>query len=581
MVEPDGPLEGGDIRLYLGILRRRAWSVVGVTAVAVASALAVSFTRTPVYESTARVQVKPPTANLLLQNVPVTSLVSLDTERQIATSTEVLERAATDLGLPTDPRSLEEFGRDLSVGSPTNTQILEITYAHPDPVEARRRAQAVAEAYLRFKTDQALDAAARVRRAIQEQLERVRARLSDAQARFAEAEPGSLEALQAQSEVESLQGEVAALQAQLGQLSILDISPGTIVQPANLPTEPASPNHLVNGGLALAMGLALGVGLAFLRERLDDRVHGRGDLERLVGAPVLATVPRDRRRHRVPHDDLAMAGDGTGPVAEAYRAIRTNLQVMARNDGVKVVAVVSARAGEQKTTTVANLGAALAQGGRRTVVVSCDLRRPRLHDVFGVPREPGLTDLLGSDLSLRRATHPTAIENLRVLPAGSPAGNTAEVLESDGMRAALARLREQCDFVILDTPPILAVADALPVAAAADGVLFLADAGTPREAVRLALDHLQQVGARVVGAAITNVDARRAGGGYYSYAYGYAYRYVEDGEARHGQARRRGAHAKRTGPGDGARPEAPPVEPGAMPEVPQTAPEDVALWTDR
>jgi hypothetical protein len=182
---------------------------------------------------------------------------------------------------------------------------------------------------------------------------------------------------------------------------------------------PSSPNHLLNGGLALAVGLALGVGLAFLRERLDDRIRGREELERLAGPPMLAAVPRDRRRHRVPHDDLATAGREDGPIAEAYRAIRTNVQVMARNDGVTVIAVASARAGEQKTTTAANLGALLAQGGRRTVVCSCDLRRPRLHEVFGVPREPGLADLLASDLSLRAATHPTATHNLRVLPTST------------------------------------------------------------------------------------------------------------------------------------------------------------------
>lgn len=579
MVEPDGVAEVADLRVYLRILRRRAWAILGITAVTVASALAVSFTRTPVYESTARVELKPPTANLLLQNVPVTSLVSLDTEREIATSTAVLARAADGLGLPTDPRSLEAFARGLSVSAPTNTQILEIGYAHPDPVEARRRARAVVEAYLRFKTGQALDAASRVRNAIREQIDALRARLVDARAGLAAAEPGSPDEVQARTEVESLEAQVAGLQAQLGQLSILDISPGTVIQPATLPVRPSSPNHLRNGGLALAVGLALGVGLAFLRERLDDRVRGREDLERLAEAPLLAAVPRDRRRHRVPHDDLAMVGGGDGPIAEAYRAIRTNLQVMARNDDVKVVAVVSARIGEQKTTTAANLGAALAQGGRRTMVVSCDLRKPRLHEVFGVPREPGLTDLLASDLSLRAATHPTALRDLRVLPAGAPAGNTAEILESEGMRAALGRLRETCDFVILDTPPILAVADALPVAAAADGVLFLADPATPRDAVRLALEQLRQVGARLVGTILVNVDPRRSrGSGYYAYAYayGYSYRYAEDGRPA-SRSRREGG-----GPVAGGRP-APASEGGSRREAEaggsdRPRPSDVDTW---
>ncbi|HXF36379.1 MAG TPA: polysaccharide biosynthesis tyrosine autokinase [Actinomycetota bacterium] len=559
MVEPAPGGEAGDLRLYLQIARRRIWSILGVTAVTVASALAVSFTRTPIYASTARIQVKPPTANLLLQNVPVTSLVSLDTERQVATSTEVLERAAATLGLPTGPASLEAFAEGLSAGAPANTQILEITYEHPDPVEAQRRAQAVADAYLDFKTDQLLEAAQRVRRAIQGQIDQIRGRLTVARERLAEAEPGSAAALQAQASVQALEGQAAALQAQLGELSILDISPGTVIQPASLPTEPSSPNHLMNGGLALAVGLALGVGLAFLRERLDAGVGSRGELERLLQAPVLATVPRvRRRRRRKAADDLVTATDTPGPVAEAYRSIRTNLQVMARNSGLRTLAVVSARAGEQKTTTAANLAAALARSGRRTVVVSCDLRRPRLHEVFSVPREPGLTDLLASDLPITAAVHPTALEHLRVMPSGAPAGNPAEILESEAFRQALDRLRARADFVILDTPPLLAVADALPVAAAVDGVLFLVDPATPTNALELARDHLVRVGARVVGAVLTNVDHRRmpAAAGYYYYAYDHR------PEPRGGNGSHRAPAPARDG-GDGA---------------PRVVPDDASMW---
>ncbi len=518
-----------DLREYLTILARRKLSIALIALVTLGSALAFSFQQTPIYSATAGVLVKPPVTSPTTSNIPATTLISMDTEKRIANSTSVAQLAA-----PRIHAGVQHLLDNLDVSVGTNELVLEITYSDPDPHVAQAGAIAVANAYLKYKTGKAVEAQARLRDVLAAQIEKAQKQLQAALAAQEKAEPGSPEATTAAAAVQALETQKAGLEAQYGTLSASAIDPGDVIEEPELPTEPSSPRILVNAALAAFVGLALGVGLAFLRERLDDRLRGREALEEAAGAPVLAVVPKVpgwRKRSRA---ELPAAKAPKGAVAEAYRTIRTNLLFMAKDGELKALALTSPAAGEGKTTTTANLAVSLAQAGKRVIVVSADLRKPRLHRFFGLPNDVGLSTVLARQSGMRETIQRPLIENLRVMASGPVPSNPGELLTSNDMDALLEQLKGVADFVIVDTPPVLAVSDVLTLAPRMDGVLIVADAqSSHRGAIAHLRDQLEQVGGNVIGAVLNNFDPSSAKyyPAYYRYTYTYRYR-DEDGRDR-------------------------------------------------
>jgi tyrosine-protein kinase len=525
-VQPDQTSsEQTDIRAYLAVIRHRKWTILLVTLVVVGTALVFSFRQTPVYTSDARVYVTPigPSASA------TTATVNLETERGLVDSVAVASIVRSDLGLS---QPADALLRNLDVSVETDTAILDVRYTDRVPSTAQQLANGFADAYLKFRHEQAA-------KQIQDQAAAIQGEIDSTQADLARVE-GNLRRAKRPARQSQLSADRDSLIARLGalqqQLQVLQISfgsqtGGSVVQPAIRPSSPSSPNHLRNGVLALLLGLALGVGLAFLRERLDDTLRGREDLEETARAPILAVVPRvpDWKDHDFP-ELVSRVAPKSGP-AEAYRTLRTNLQFLGHDGDLRILCVTSPSLGDGKTTTVANLGLSLAQAGRKVIIVSCDLRRPRLHRFFGLDNETGLSSVLSGQLDVAKAIRRPDVENVVVMPSGPVPPNPAELLSSDRMVELLAELRRASDIAILDTPPILAVADALQMAAKSDGTLIVADAeSTRRAAVRHVRQQLDQVGARVVGAVLNNFDAGSARySAYGGYRYMYAYPYEEAG----------------------------------------------------
>ncbi|MGH2657975.1 MAG: CpsD/CapB family tyrosine-protein kinase [Actinomycetota bacterium] len=292
------------------------------------------------------------------------------------------------------------------------------------------------------------------------------------------------------------------------------------------------------------MGLALGVGLAFLRERLDDRLRGRGDLEARAGAPVLAVVPHASSWKKRKEARLVTVTEPRSAPSEAYRTLRTSLLFTASQKGVRKVVITSSQDEEGKTTTVANLGMVLAQAGKRVVLVDADLRKPRLHRFFGVENRVGLTNVLAEEVQPPEAVVQSGVPNLVLLPCGPVPGNPAELLSSDAMGAMLQHLGKIADFVVVDSAPVLAAADASILATYADAVLMVADADrATRGSVAHARVQLDQVNANVVGAVLNNFDLSKARAYPYYYQYYYVYRY----EQPDGGRRTRGAERAEPG----------------------------------
>jgi succinoglycan biosynthesis transport protein ExoP len=516
------------LREYLAVLRYRKWSIIMVTALVVASALGFSFLQTPQYEAEAKVLVRPVTVSPQAA-APVPP--NLETERGLVASVPVAERVIEGLQLAEAPQDLLE---SLEVEVVTGSEFLVVKYQHADPLEARHRTQAFAESYLEFRGEQALE---EVRAAAQP----LEAQLRDLERQLAEVQ-GQLEATRDDSERAALEVEqtslisrIAVLDQEVSRLIVPeDLRVGQVVEPADLPTSPATPNYLVNVPLAVFVGLALGVGLAFLRERLDDRLRGREDFEHRSGAPVLAVVPHASAWKKRKEAHLVTAEEPRSAPSEAYRTLRTSLLFTASQNGVGKVLITSSQDEEGKTTTVANLGMVLAQAGKRVVLVDADLRKPRLHRFFGVENRVGLTNVLAQEVEPPEAVVQSGVPNLVLLPCGPIPGNPAELLSSDAMGAMLQHLGKIADFVLVDSAPVLAAADASILATYADAVLLVADADrSTRGSVAQARVQLDQVNAKVVGAVLNNFDLSRARAYPYYYQYYYEYRYEQpDGAGR-------------------------------------------------
>ncbi|MDP9299900.1 MAG: CpsD/CapB family tyrosine-protein kinase, partial [Actinomycetota bacterium] len=272
-----------------------------------------------------------------------------------------------------------------------------------------------------------------------------------------------------------------------------------------------------------------------------------------LGAPVLAVVPRVPGWKKKGDTKLISVEQPKASVAESYRTLRTSVLFAAAQRGLKTIMVTSPTAGEGKTTTAANLAVVLADAGKRVILVSSDLRKPRIHKFFGLSNDAGLSSVLAGEVKPWEALADPGREHLRVMSSGPVPAHPAELLQSEQMGELVEELREVADFVILDTAPVLLVADALALAPLVDGVLFVVDAETThRGAVVQARESLEQVGAPLIGSVLNNFDPSKARAysyyGYYGpnrnrYRYGYGGYYGGGGyyaePSRDGERRRR------------------------------------------
>jgi capsular exopolysaccharide synthesis family protein len=297
-----------------------------------------------------------------------------------------------------------------------------------------------------------------------------------------------------------------------------------MVQPAGPPTEPSSTGLPVLLALGLLAGLATGAGAALLRNALDASMKAPEQLRHVAGAPNLGTIAYDPQ---VPKRPLTVHEDQQSPRAEAFRQLRTSLQFVDVDHPRKVIVVTSSMPGEGKTTTLANLGIALASAGHRVLVVEADLRRPKLADLLGLNRSIGLTNILSGRLTTAQTIQHWAGGGVDVLASGPLPPNPSELLASHQMSRLLTALRSEYDVVLIDTPPLLPVTDAAAVAPAADGVILVCRfKKTSRNQVAAAVEALPPGAARLLGTVFTMVPAKgpRAYAQYNSY-----YRSIEQG----------------------------------------------------
>lgn len=214
-------------------------------------------------------------------------------------------------------------------------------------------------------------------------------------------------------------------------------------------------------------------------------------------------------------DHLITLSDPRSAAAEAFRTLRTNLIFAGLEQPLQTLLVTSAAADEGKSATLANLAVVMAQGGRQTILVDCDLRRPRQHELFGLPAAPGFSDWVLGPADAPAPLTAAGVDGLRLLPAGAPAAAPSDLLSSRRLQALVAGLKAQADFVLFDAPPLLAVSDAALLAASLDGALLVVHAGqTRRDHAQRARELLEKIRVRLVGAVLTHAAGESGLGPY-------------------------------------------------------------------
>lgn len=294
----------------------------------------------------------------------------------------------------------------------------------------------------------------------------------------------------------------------------------TVVQEPADKAEQVGPKWALNLPLAALLGLALGIGLALLRDRLDTKVRTREDVhETAEDLTVLGSIPFDAD---APKHPLALATDGQSGRSESFRSLRTNLQFVDAAEHPHVIVVTSSLAGEGKSTTTANLAYAIAESGSSVCLIEADLRRPRLLRYLGLEGGVGLTDVLIGRASLRDVVQRYGDHRLMVLGAGATPPNPSELLGSAAMKDVLADLRKRFDYVIIDAPPLLPVTDAAVLSRVCDGAVIVAGSGiVKREQFLAAVDSLESVGGNILGVVVNRVP-RGERSNYYDYRYEYS-----------------------------------------------------------
>ncbi|MGI9120369.1 MAG: YveK family protein, partial [Acidimicrobiales bacterium] len=395
-----------DLRGYLAVVRRRKALIIIAVLLVVASSLAASSLQTPVYQASAEVLLQARTSEQIFSPAAVAPATRVKTEIAVMQSRSVQKAVAKELGREAT----------VAVAPMEGTDVVVLTAESTAPAEAARVANVYAETYIATRRQQLIDDLLAAGEQVKAKVDEIDRQIGDEDA----------------SRQAGLQTRRESYAEQLDQLqlarNLTETGGAQIVSQADQPTSPVRPTPLRNAAVALVVGLMLGVALAFLREYLDDTVKTKDDLQRATeGLTVLGLIPtvaswKDRKTPQVVSDT-----DPKSAAAEAYRSLRTSVQFIGLERPVTVIQLTSPNPSEGKTTTLANLAVALASAGQRVIVVCCDLRRPRIHEFFGLSNSVGFTSVLLGDTPLSAALQRVPRQSgLSMLASGPVPPNPSE-----------------------------------------------------------------------------------------------------------------------------------------------------------
>jgi succinoglycan biosynthesis transport protein ExoP len=491
-----------DLERALRVLRRRSLLIVLCTFGVAGAAVFFSVLQEKQYSARAALLFRDPGLDQTLfqssSGQPVNPQRQGATNEQLVSQPEVAARTATRLGGDVTVRVVRD---KIDVAAEGESDVIAVTATDHDPAFAATLANAYANEFINLRREAD-------RGVIRQAQTLVAQRLKDLNA----------------NDRRKLQGRSDDLKI----LAALQTGKAELVQQASVPTSPSSPKPVRNGVLGLIVGLLLGLGLAFLFERLDRRIRDPRELEDAYGLPILGTITESRAL-----GTASKGANGTlipGPEWEAFRKLRAKLRYFSVDREIRSVLVTSARAAEGKTTVASNLALAAAIGGQaRVLLVEADLRKPSLARRYELSTVPGLAELLTHDIFVQEAIQSLSLPSwtegeaaLDVIVAGEIPPNPSELLESRRMSELLDELGSMYDLMIVDTPPVSVVADAMPIVHKVDGVIVVSWIGaSTRDGAHHLRSELESLGAPTLGVVVNRASAGIDG--YYGYGYGYGY----------------------------------------------------------
>lgn len=446
-----------NLQQLVKILRAR-WITVCVTAlIVVLGTVAYTLTQTPIYQATTRLYVST-TAGSSMSDLYSGNRLSQDrvlSYTQLVMGETLAQRTIDRLGLDMSAATLKA---KITAKSKANTVLIDVGVLDPSPVRARDIANALSDEFVVMVRE-----------------------------------------LETPSQGASPEARVV------------------VEQRASVPTAPITPKKKRDLATGIALGIILGIGLALLRDQLDNTIKSPEVLEAVTGTGVVGYIPFDKKLNT--GHTIAFDTDNSG-TAEGFRKLRTNLQFLAVDNPPRLIVVTSSAPSEGKSTTAINIALALAEAEHSVVLVDGDLRRPRLAKYLDLVGSVGFSTVLSGGASLDEVLQKTKFSRLTVLTAGPIPPNPSEMLGSLAAKKMFSDLRAKFDYVIVDSPPLLAVTDGAILAAEADGAIVAVRAGkTKRDQLAHAIGILRDVDAKVLGAAFTMLPTRGSG----SYSYNYYY----------------------------------------------------------
>jgi polysaccharide biosynthesis transport protein len=538
-----------DLRHYLSVIRRRKGTITLALLIVLGATLAATAAQTPVYSATAKIRYS---YSLPSQTVLEPQSARGDIERALQTEVDAVESEAVKVGVR------EELGKapDVTVSLVDNANILTVTAESTNREEAAAIANAYVNSYVTYRNESLTSDYEEALPGIVAQIENqqsalgpLTAELDAARAESDETKDPSIlaEATQRlQPQIDAVNNQISVLQQQANALSLQASVPqngaADVLAAASVPRGPVRPQPTRNAALGGAVGLLFGIGLAFLFEYLDDSVKTSEDVESLTGGiPTLGLIPAIDWKDKA-QTQLVSISKPSSPAAEAYRSLRTSVQFLSLERNLQVVQLTSPSASEGKTTTLTNLGVAMARSGLRVVVVDCDLRRPRLMDFFGLSNHIGFTSVLLGESPLSAAVQQVPDEaRLFVLASGPLPPNPSELLASRRADEVVDALRAEFDVVLIDSPPVLPVTDAAVLSRVVDGTLLVATVRTTRKKALLrAVEALRQVDAPIVGTVLNGLPVDSAYASSYTYHHYSASPYGQEPKKRRGRKGRKG-----------------------------------------
>lgn len=448
-----------NLQEYAKVLRTRWLTVCLSTLVVVVGAVAVTLVTTPLYQASTRLFVSTTTGGATAADLYQGNRLSQDrvlSYTQLITGESLARRTVDKLDLD---MTAGELRANVKATAKANTVLIDVSVKDPSPVQARDIANALSDEFV-----------------------------------------------------------VMVRELETPEDGSRPYARVVVEQRATILAKPASPNVLRNILTELGLGLILGIGLALLRDLLDNTVKDRQTVEDITGVGLVGTIPMDKDRKK---DAAISYGSDNSAIAESFRKLRTNLQFLSVDNPPRVIVVTSSLPSEGKSTTAINIALSLAESEHEVVLVDGDMRRPSVAKYLGLVGNVGFSSVLSNQVGVRDALQKSRFPGLSVLTSGPIPPNPSELLGSLAAKNTLEDLRKQFDYVIVDSSPLLAVTDAAILAAGADGVLIMARAGqTKREQLSHAVGALTDVGASILGAVLTMVPSRGAGS--YSYKYSYS-----------------------------------------------------------